>query len=135
MTDLSTNLANSHIKAVIDNEHHFMGRLSVWSDRSKTTQTMINLYRNWVIEMAVQWQTFKWQIMHHDAPYFIILLCLICQTILPIGPKKIPVVPVSYREKITVGRSEIQFFLNFFFHGFGGFLLGDLQLSPDINII
>jgi hypothetical protein len=39
---------------------------------------------------------------------------------------KIPVVPVSYREKIRVGRSEI--FLNIFFmvcHG--GFLLGDLQ--------
>jgi hypothetical protein len=27
-----------------------------------------------------------------------------------IGPKKIPVVPVSYREKIRVGRSEIHFF-------------------------
>ena len=37
--------------------------------------------------------------------------------------KKIPVVPVSYREKIRVGR----FFLNIFFHGLGGFLLGDLQ--------
>ena len=30
-------------------------------------------------------------------------------------PKKIPVVPVSYREKIRVGRSEIYFFLNIFF--------------------
>ena len=29
--------------------------------------------------------------------------------------KKIPVVPVSYREKIRVGRSEIIFFLNIFF--------------------
>ena len=29
-------------------------------------------------------------------------------------PKKIPVVPVSYREKIRVGRSEINFFLNNF---------------------
>jgi hypothetical protein len=29
--------------------------------------------------------------------------------------KKIPVVPVSYREKIRVGRSEINFFLNIFF--------------------
>ena len=29
-------------------------------------------------------------------------------------PKKIPVVPVSYHEKIRVGRSEIYFFLNFF---------------------
>jgi hypothetical protein len=31
------------------------------------------------------------------------------------GSKKIPVVPVSYREKIRVGRSEIIFFLNIFF--------------------
>jgi hypothetical protein len=31
--------------------------------------------------------------------------------------KKIPVVPVSYREKIRVGRSEI-IFLKYFFHGF-----------------
>jgi hypothetical protein len=30
------------------------------------------------------------------------------------GSKKIPVVPVSYREKIRVGRSEINFFLNLF---------------------
>jgi hypothetical protein len=29
-------------------------------------------------------------------------------------PKKIPVVPVSYREKFRVGRSEINFFLNIF---------------------
>ena len=29
--------------------------------------------------------------------------------------KKIPVGPVSYREKIRVGRSEIIFFLNIFF--------------------
>jgi hypothetical protein len=29
--------------------------------------------------------------------------------------KKIPVVPVSYREKIRIGRSEINFFLNIFF--------------------
>jgi hypothetical protein len=42
-------------------------------------------------------------------------------------PKKIPVVPVSYREKIRVGRSEIHLFFEYFFHGFGGFLLGDLQ--------
>ena len=35
--------------------------------------------------------------------------------------------PVSYREKIRVGRSEINFFFEYFFHGFGGFLLGDLQ--------
>jgi hypothetical protein len=27
-----------------------------------------------------------------------------------VGPKKIPVVPVSYHEKIRVGRSEIIFF-------------------------
>ena len=33
----------------------------------------------------------------------------------PTGVKKIPVVPVSYREKIRVGRSEIIFFLNIFF--------------------
>ena len=32
-----------------------------------------------------------------------------------LGLKKIPVVPVSYREKIRVGRSEINFFLNIFF--------------------
>ena len=32
-----------------------------------------------------------------------------------LGAKKIPVVPVSYREKIRVGRSEINFFLNIFF--------------------
>jgi hypothetical protein len=31
--------------------------------------------------------------------------------------KKILVVPVSYREKIRVGRSEIIFF-EYFFHGF-----------------
>ena len=41
--------------------------------------------------------------------------------------KKKPVVPVSYREKIRVARSEINFFFEYFFHGFGGFLLGDLQ--------
>jgi hypothetical protein len=41
--------------------------------------------------------------------------------------KKIPVVPVSYREKNRVCRSEM-FFFEYFFHGFGGFfLLGDLQ--------
>jgi hypothetical protein len=44
-----------------------------------------------------------------------------------IRPKKIPVVPVSYREKIGVGRSEIDFFFEYFFDGFGGFLLRDLQ--------
>jgi hypothetical protein len=32
-----------------------------------------------------------------------------------IGPKKISVVPVSYREKIRVGRSEIKIFFEFFF--------------------
>ena len=42
-------------------------------------------------------------------------------------------VPVSYekicfiREKIRVGRLEINIFFEYFFHGFGGFLLGDLQ--------
>jgi hypothetical protein len=40
------------------------------------------------------------------------------------GPKNIPVVPVSYRE---VGRSEIKKIFEYFFHGFGGFLLGDFQ--------
>jgi hypothetical protein len=35
--------------------------------------------------------------------------------------KKIPVGPVSYREKIRVGRSEINFFFKYSFHGFGGF--------------
>ena len=43
------------------------------------------------------------------------------------GVKKKPVVPVSYREKIRVSRSEIIFFFKYFFHGFGVFLLGDLQ--------
>ena len=43
-------------------------------------------------------------------------------------------VPVSYREKIRVGRSEINIFFEYFFHGFGGFLLGDFQSSPEINI-
>jgi hypothetical protein len=37
-------------------------------------------------------------------------------------PKKIPVVPVSYREKIRVGRSEIFFLI--FFYGFGRFFAG-----------
>jgi hypothetical protein len=32
-----------------------------------------------------------------------------------IWPKKIPVVPVSYREKIRVGRSKINLFLKYFF--------------------
>jgi hypothetical protein len=41
--------------------------------------------------------------------------------------KKIPLVPVSYCEKIRGGRSEVNFFLKYFFHGFGSFLLGDLQ--------
>jgi hypothetical protein len=41
-----------------------------------------------------------------------------------IGPKKISVVPVSYREKIRVGRSEINII---FFHGFCSFLLGNFQ--------
>jgi hypothetical protein len=36
----------------------------------------------------------------------------------------VPVVPVSYREKIRFGRSEIKFFFEYFFHGFGVFLLG-----------
>jgi hypothetical protein len=40
------------------------------------------------------------------------------------GPKNIPVDPGSYRE---VGRSEIKIFFEYFFHGFGGFLLGDFQ--------
>jgi hypothetical protein len=44
-----------------------------------------------------------------------------------IGRKKIHVVPVSYHEKIRVGRSEIQFFLNIFFMVLAVFLLGDLQ--------
>ena len=35
-----------------------------------------------------------------------------------LGVKKIPVVPVSYREKIRVGRSEIIIFFEYFFHGF-----------------
>ena len=39
-------------------------------------------------------------------------------------PKKIPVVAVSYREKIRVGRSEINFFFEYFFHGFGSFFAG-----------
>jgi hypothetical protein len=34
-----------------------------------------------------------------------------------IGPKK-PVVPVSYREKLRVGRSEIKKNFEYFFHGF-----------------
>ena len=38
-----------------------------------------------------------------------------------IGPKKIPVVPVSYREKTRVDWSE-KTFLNKFFHGFSGFV-------------
>ena len=38
----------------------------------------------------------------------ILIICLRCK-------KKIPVVPVSYREKIRVGRSEINFFGNIFF--------------------
>jgi hypothetical protein len=37
------------------------------------------------------------------------------------------VVPVSYREKIRVGWSEIKKLFEYFFHGFGGFLLGDFQ--------
>jgi hypothetical protein len=44
------------------------------------------------------------------------------------------VVPVSYCEKIRVGRSEINIFFEYFFHGFGVFLLGDFQSSPEINI-
>ena len=43
-------------------------------------------------------------------------------------------VPVSYCEKIRVGRSEINIFFEYFFHGFGVFLLGDFQSSPEINI-
>ena len=39
-------------------------------------------------------------------------------TFFKLGRKKIPVVPISYREKIRVGRSEI-IFLKIFFHGFG----------------
>ena len=35
--------------------------------------------------------------------------------LLLLGLKKIPVVPVSYREKIRVGRLELIFFLNIFF--------------------
>ena len=35
-------------------------------------------------------------------------------TLFKLGRKKIPVVSVSYREKIRVGRSEIIFFLNIF---------------------
>jgi hypothetical protein len=37
-------------------------------------------------------------------------------------PKKIiPVVPVSYLEKIRVGTSEINIFFKYFFHSFGFF--------------
>jgi hypothetical protein len=32
--------------------------------------------------------------------------------------EKIPVVPVSYREKIRIGRSEINFFFEYFFSWF-----------------
>jgi hypothetical protein len=39
----------------------------------------------------------------------------------------LPVVPVSNHEKIRVGRLEINFFFEYFFHGFGVFLLGDFQ--------
>ena len=42
--------------------------------------------------------------------------------------KKIPVVPVLYHEKTSVGRSEINL-KKFFFHGFGGFLLGGFLLG------
>jgi hypothetical protein len=42
-------------------------------------------------------------------------------------PKKILLVPVSYREKIRVGRSKLNIFFKYIFHGFGVFLLGDLQ--------
>ena len=38
-----------------------------------------------------------------------------------LGLKKIPVIPVSYREKVRVGRSEINFFLNSFFMVLGFF--------------
>jgi hypothetical protein len=48
------------------------------------------------------------------------LYCCLCRTI---RSKKIPVVPVSYREKIRVGRSEINFFFKYFFHGFGGWAI------------
>ena len=37
--------------------------------------------------------------------------------------RKIPVVPVSC-EKIRVGRSEINFIFEYFFHGFGIFFAG-----------
>jgi hypothetical protein len=51
-----------------------------------------------------------------------------------IRPKKIPVVPVSYRENIRVGRSEIIFFLNIF-SWFWRFFAGRFAVeSPDINI-
>ena len=46
-----------------------------------------------------------------------------------IGPKKISVVLVSYREKIRVSRSEIKNFFEYFFHGFGSFLLGNFSSS------
>jgi hypothetical protein len=42
---------------------------------------------------------------------------------LKLDVKKIPVVPVSYREKIRVSRSEI----NIFFMVLAGFLLRDFQ--------
>jgi hypothetical protein len=44
-----------------------------------------------------------------------------------LGVKKIPVVPVSYREKIRVDQVVNTFFFEYFFHGFGSFLLSDLQ--------
>ena len=60
----------------------------------------------------------------HNQTSFLYIFCLINY----LRPKKIPLVPVSYREKIRVGRSEINSFFEYFFHGFGCFLLGDLQL-------
>jgi hypothetical protein len=43
-----------------------------------------------------------------------LILGLTVAAIFKFGHKKIPVVPVSYREKIKVGRSEIHFLKIFF---------------------
>jgi hypothetical protein len=44
--------------------------------------------------------------------------------------KKIPVVPVSYCEKISVGRSEIYIFLNIFFMVLAVFFLSFCSRVP-----
>ena len=78
------------------------------------------LYLLWIIYEADEEVSFK-QLIEQTQSNLLLVTCI------RVRRKKIPVVPVSYREKIRVGRSEIIFFINIFFMVLAVFLLVDFQ--------